>query len=73
MFGGICSGRPKRPPRITFDPGSTRCRTCPEARISFAKPSGSALPKVTMFGSFQISQLRIGSGVSSGLFSQNSP
>ena len=68
MLGGTCSGRPKRPPRITFDPGSIRCRTCPEARSSFAKPAGSALPKVTMFCSFQISQQRIGSGVSSGLF-----
>ena len=26
-----------------------------------------------MFGSFQTSHMRIGSGVSSGLFSQNSP
>ena len=32
MLGGIWSGRPKSPPRITFDPGSTRCRTWPAAR-----------------------------------------
>ena len=40
-MGGTCSGRPKRPPRITLAPGSARCRTRPEIRISFAKSAGS--------------------------------
>ncbi len=61
MFGGICSGRPKRPPTITFAPGASRWMTRPAIRIRTAKRFGSgSASKVTMFSSFQISQRPIG-------------
>ena len=74
MLGGVCSGRPKRPPTIALEPGSASCRTRPESRISLANLAGSGLwEKVTRFSSFQISQLRIGMNGSSGFSSQNEP
>ena len=74
MLGGTCSGRPKRPPTITLDPGSARCSTRPERRISRANWRGSGRwEKVTMFCSFQISQRRIGRNGSLGFSSQKEP
>ena len=73
MLGGTCSGPTEETAEDHLRSGVDPVQDLAGGPHQLREAPGSALPKVTMFGSFQISQLRIGSGVSSGLSSQNSP
>ena len=68
MLGGICSGLPKKPPRITCGAGVDPWMARPEIRHQPRKSRRVRVrvAKVIMFSSFQISQARIGRNGSSG-------
>ena len=60
-MGGICSGRPKRPPISTFDSGSVAVQgAAGDADQLRVFDRFGFVGELTMFSSFQISQWVIG-------------